>query len=389
MTRSSAQSARLEVVVIGGGISGCAAAIELQTRGARVTVVDRRQPGTGATGASGGMLTPQYESPSPTPDFLLGVKSREAWPTFAEQLEHLCGSDLTLRTDGMLVANWDSIEEEGARKTLAFHRDLGLRGDILGPDDARRHHPGVAPDPKSWLWLPDEAQLDIQRLANALTAAVQAAGGCVSSGSAVEAVRSVSGQVTGVRTEDGREFPADVVVVAAGAWSGQVGGLPRALPVRPVRGQMLRLRAPVMLPGTIVAAHRGHYLVPRADGTVLVGSTMEDVGFDPGVSVEARRTLAGAAGALIPSLGEAEVLEHWSGFRPLSSDDLPIVGPDPAIEGLFYATGAGRRGILLAPLIGRIVAELVTTGVTELEWEEFSVTRFSDHPPRTARGTEG
>lgn len=373
MSRSSSGP---RVVVIGGGISGCAVAIELRARGVDVTVVEREQPGAGATGASGGMLTPQYESPAPTPDFRLGVKGREAWPAFAERLARLCDSEWTYKAEGMLVANWDSSEEEGAWETLAFHRELGLRGDIIGPAEARRRHPGVTLEAPSWLWLPDEAQLDIQRMADGLGDAVRAAGGCVAAGSSVAAVDSSGGRVTGVRTEDGRELAADAVVVAAGAWSGALAGLPRPLPVRPVRGQMLRLRAPEPLPATIVAAHRGHYLVPRADGTVLAGSTMEDVGFDPGLSADARRTLTGAARNLVPSLDGAEVAEHWSGFRPICTDDVPILGPDPDLGGLFYATGAGRRGILLAPMMGRIVADLVAAGTTELEWEELSVSRF-------------
>jgi glycine oxidase len=373
MSRSNAGP---EVIVIGAGIFGCAAAVELRNRGVRVTVVDRGEPGAGATGASGGMLTPQYESPAPTPDFLLGVKAREAWPAFAEKLARLCESEWTFRMDGMLVANRDATEEREARETLAFHHDLGLRAEILGPEDARRRYAGLAADPPSWLWLPDEAQLDIQRLAAALADAVRAAGGCVMTGSRVEAVKSTGGRVTGVRTEDGRELAADVVVVAAGAWSNRLEGLPRPLPVRPVRGQMLRLRSPNGLPGTLIADHRGHYLVPRVDGTVLVGSTMEDVGFDDEVTDEARRMLLDMAGSLMPAMGDAPVVDRWCGFRPISADGVPILGPDPEIEGLHYATGAGRRGILLAPLVGRVVAELVTTGTTDVDWEECRVTRF-------------
>jgi glycine oxidase len=369
-------SAGPEVVVVGGGISGCAVAIELLARGAQVTVVDRRQAGRGATVASGGMLTPQYESPSPTPDFRLGVRAREAWPAFAERLERLCDQELALRADGMLVANRDEEEEEEARETLAFHVGLGLRGEILRHEEARRHHPGVAEDPVSWLWLPDEAQLDIQRLAAALTDAVRAAGGNVRAGSAVTGIESSAGRVKGVRIEDDREVPADVVVVAAGAWSDAIAGLPRPLPVRPVRGQMLRLRSPMGVPGTLVADHRGHYLVPREDGTILLGSTMEDVGFEDAVTDEARGMLLGAAGSLVPAMGNATIVERWCGFRPISADGIPILGPDPEIEGLHYATGAGRRGILLAPLVGRVVAELVTAGATDVDWEEFSVTRF-------------
>ena len=364
------------VVIIGGGIAGCAVAIELLTRGSVVTVVDRERPGRGATGASAGMLTPQYESPGPTPDFRLGVQSRLAWPGFAERLERLCGTELVHRTDGMLVANRDAEEEDAAHATLRYHHEVGLQGEVVTPAEARKVHPGVARDAPSWLWLPDEGQIDVQRLADALGTGVRAAGGDVVTGVAVERIESAASRVKGVRLTEGTVLHSDLVVVAAGAWSDQVGGLPRSLPVRPVRGQMVRLRPADPLPWTLVADHGGHYVVPRMNGTVLVGSTMEDIGFDATATVEARETLFTAGRALIPDLSGAEVVEHWCGFRPISSDGAPILGPDPDIEGLFYATGAGRRGILLAPLIGRIVADLAITGATSAEWTDFSVTRF-------------
>jgi glycine oxidase len=144
---------------------------------------------------------------------------------------------------------------------------------------------------------------------------------------------------------------------------------------------MVRLRPADPVPWTLVADHAGHYVVPRANGTVLVGSTMEDAGFDATVTAQARGGLVAAGRALIPDLGGAEIVEHWCGFRPISADNAPILGPDPDLGGLFYATGTGRRGILLAPLVGRIVAELATTGATDGEWTDFSVTRFDAPSP--------
>ncbi len=364
------------VLVVGGGIAGCAVCIDLAVRGASVTLVERNQPGVGATGASAGMLAPQYEAHHHDAAFRFGVACKDAFPGFIERVQRLASWEVGFRTDGMLVANRSRAEEDEAHQALLFQHSLGLTGDVLSPKAALRIHGGVSPDIRSWLWLPGEAQVDTQRLAVALADAVQAAGVKLVRGREVTAVSSKGSQVTGVRLDDGAHFPADQVVLAAGAWSGRLGGLPRELPVRPVRGQILRLLAGDPLPWTLVCDHAGRYLVPRINNTVLVGSTMEEVGFDDGVTEDGRELLAEAAAALIPALGEARVVEAWAGLRPISADGWPILGPDPEMEGLFYATGHGRNGILFAPLTGRAVAQLVMDGRTDVAWEAFGIHRF-------------
>ena len=366
------------VLILGGGIAGGAAALELAGRGAAVTLVDRDQPGTGATGASAGMLVPQYESGGPGPAFRFGLASKALWPGFARRLEALTQWPVGHRTDGMLVANRTPEEEEGARAALAWQREAGLAGEVLTPAEARRIHPGVSPEVRSWIWLPAEAQVDAQRLAVALAAAVLGAGGTVLAGKAAVEIRAEGGRVTAALLDDGTRVAADAVVLAAGAWSPLVRGLPRALPVRPVRGQILRLLPDSPPPWPLLADHRGRYLVPRQNGTILVGATVEDVGYDDGVTEAGRTILTEAALALFPSLEHAKVVERWAGLRPLSRDTLPVLGPEPALEGLFYATGYGRNGILFAPLAARAMADLVLDGRTDVEWEPFAVKRFPD-----------
>ena len=365
-----------EVLVIGGGISGCAVALELAAQGASVTLVEEDQPGVGATGASAGMLAPQYEAHGPDAAFHFGVACKEAYPAFVERIQGLTAWDVGLRTDGMLVVNRSPSEEEEARRDLAFHAAVGLKGEILNPEEARRIHGAVATDVHSWLWLPQEAQVDSQRLAVGLADAVQAAGVSLVRGARVTTVTSREYRATGVRLADGRELQGGSVVLAAGAWSAEIDGLPRVLPVRPVRGQMLRLAPLKPLPWTLVCDHMGRYLVPRINRTVLIGSTMEEVGYDDRVTEEGREFLAEAAASLIPALEDARIVEAWAGLRPISADSRPVVGPDPELEGLFYATGQGRNGILFAPLVGRAVAELVLTGSTEVPWETFRIERF-------------
>ena len=364
------------VVVVGGGIVGAAAAIELAGRGADVTLVESDQPGVRATGASAGMLAPQYEAPGPTPFFRLSLLARDTFPAFVERLETLADWPLAFRRDGMLVANLDASEEEAARGALAWQADAGCAGDVVGPDEALRRHPGLSPDVPSWLWLPDEAQVDAQRLAVALGSGVRAAGARLLLGRRVVRVLAAGSRVRGVRTADGGELPADVVVLAAGAWSGGIEGVPRGVPVRPVRGQMLRI-LPERVPGRpLVATHDGHYLVPRENGSVLMGSTMEEVGFDDSVTPEARLELAEHAARLVPELADAPVVERWAGLRPVSADGWPVVGPEPELEGLVYATGHGRNGILFGPLTGRIVADLVLDGSSDVPWEPFGPGRL-------------
>lgn len=368
------------VIVVGGGIAGTAVAIELATRQARVTLVDKDQPGSGATGASAGMLAPQYEAHGPDAAFRFSVACREVYPSFVSRLEALASWKMGFREDGMLVANRTPAEEEEAQKDLAFQRELGLDGRILSASEARKIHSGVSADVESWVWLPGEGQVDAQRLAVALADAAHGAGADLVRGGEVTAVEVEGGRISGVRISGSRVIRGDAVVLAAGAWARQVQGLPRELPVWPMRGQMLRLLPPEPLPWPLVCSHDGRYLVPRENGSILVGSTMEDVGFEDRVTEEGREQLAELAASLIPSLADSTLVEAWAGFRPMSADRKPILGPDPELEGLFYAAGHGRNGILYAPLVGSSVADLVLKGHTELPWEDFGVRRFLENP---------
>jgi glycine oxidase len=371
-----------KVIIIGGGIAGCSVAVELALRGASVTLVERNQPGVGATGASAGILAPQYEADASGAAFHFGVACKEAYPAFVERLQKLAAWEVGFRTDGMLVANHSKEEEEASRRELLLQEAAGLEGEILSSSDARRIHEAVSMSVHSWLWLPREAQVDSQRLAVALADAVQSAGVRLVRGTRVMALVTEGSRVTGVRLEDGVEIGAPWVVMAAGAWSGEIAAIPTYLPVRPVRGQILRLLPPRPLPWTLVCSHQGRYLVPRVNGTVLVGSTMEEVGYDDRVTEEGTETLAGAAAALLPILEEATIVEAWAGLRPISPDGWPILGPDPELDGLLYATGHGRNGILFAPLTARAVAHLILDGETNVAWEAFRIDRFTDEKRR-------
>ena len=352
----------VEVVVVGGGIAGVATALALADRGAAVNLVEAERPASAATGASAGMLAPQYESPGLGPLYRLGVRSRALWPEFARRLSDRAGQELTIRWDGMLVANLSAAEEDDARASIRWQDEAGQRAELLSPDDARELEPSLSPGVRSWLWLPDEGQVDAQQLVEIFDAALRATELRYLPGTRVRELMVDAGGVGGVVLEDGRTLIADRVVLAAGAWTPDIGGVPRALPVRPVRGQMLRLPEG---PGLrrLVANHHGRYIVPRSDGSVLAGSTMEEAGFDRSITEEGRRAILETARSMVPGLGDAPS-EHWADLRPLTPDSHPILGPDPDLEGLHYATGHGRNGILLGPITGDVVADLVLEGST-------------------------
>lgn len=372
-----------DVLVVGAGVAGCSVALELLDRGVSVTVLDPDAVGP-STRAAAGMLTARYECVDDAAMLRLGMWSRALHPRFLARVEELAGADLGLRADGMLVANRDVGAEEESREMIRWQAEAlgtaesGPEPRILPPEEAASRHSWASREMESYLWLPGEAQVDAQALAAALPEAVGAAGGEVRRGpaAAVRAVSSDGGRVAGVVTRSGERRAAGAVVLAAGAWSRRVGGLPRRVPVRPVRGQILRLDPADEPPAPLLADHRGRYAVPREDGTVVAGSTMEEVGFEASVTEEGRSSIRRAVGALAPPLREAPAVEEWAGLRPISGDDRPILGPDPDLDGLHYATGYGRNGVLLAPAAAVTVADLLLDGETERDWSPFGPGRF-------------
>lgn len=370
----------LETVVIGAGIAGFSAALALWERGAAVTVVETGRPGGGATGASAGMVTAQYESYRPTPLFRLCVESRARYPDFAAKVEELSGRDLGVRWDGILVANFSEKEHEDAVAAAAWQREAGLEAEVLEPGRAQEIQAGVTSAALSYLWFPGEGQLDSQELAAALGEAIAHTGIRLITDNGAARIRSEGGVVTGVVMADGRSLEADRVVLAAGAWSSAIAGLPRPLPIRPIRGQMLRFAPGVVALGRVVGNHAGRYLVPRGDGSILAGSTMEDVGFDRSITEDGTRVIHEGVSQLVPDLSGQRPIERWAGLRPVSADGLPVIGTDPELEGLVYATGFGRYGITVAPLAGSVVAELAVSGESWFDCESYRPDRFSDVP---------
>ena len=347
-----------DVLVVGGGAIGLATARALAVTGRRVTVIERGRPGQEATRAAGGMLSPLAESPGPGPFLRLGLDSLALWPSFAAGLEEETGLNLDLRTEGKLLLALDTPAAEQLRGRWEWTRREGFATDWLEGAALREREPNATSAAVAGLHLEGDGQVDNRALADALVRSTAA--GCVlMPGAPARALLTANGRVRGVQTEDGSEHPADVVVLAAGAWSGQLSGLPRPLPVRPVKGQMIALAPGTEVVRTTVATE-ACYLIPRGAGSsVWVGATSEEAGFSRGTTPEARTALRRAAAQAVPALAEAPVLEAWDGFRPGTPDGLPVLGPDPDLRGLIHATGHFRNGILLTPVTAELIVRCV------------------------------
>lgn len=365
-----------DIVVIGAGLIGCSAARLLAHAGFRVLLVDRGRPCREASWAAGGMLAAHYEADHGGPFLELCLRSRAMYPDFVAALRDETGIDAELVAEGTVVP---ALTEEDGRQLeamLSAQPRGGLRVERLDAAAVRRREPGIHQDCLWGLYLPDDVRVDNRRLCDAVVASLEARRVPFLLGRPVRAVLHRGGAVTGVRLAGGEEISTGAVVVAAGAWSGELDGLPRPIPVEPRRGQIVFLGLPA---GAIrhVVAHIGVYLVPRAGGHVVVGATVERVGFDTRVTAEGIASLLTKAQRVVPQVGDAEFLDAWAGLRPAAPDDLPILGPDPEVRGLIYATGHFRSGILLAPATAQIVVEAVTSKTPSALLRPFRPDRFA------------
>jgi len=346
-----------DVAVIGGGVIGLAIAWRAAGRGLRVCVLERGELGAGASRVAAGMLAPVTEADAGELALLgLGLRSAREWPAFAAELEQAAGADPGLRRSGALVVARDRDEAEALDRELALRLELGLDVQRLLPSAARRLEPALAPTVRLALDVAGDHSADPRAVVPALAEAARRAGVTLRTGTAVQRIESRGGVVTGVRLAGGEVVRAAQVVVAAGAWSGAIEGLPR-IPLRPVKGQILRLRDPAG--GGLVARivrFDGGYLVPRGDGRYVLGATMEERGFDTTVTAGGLYELLRDAGELVPGVHEMVVEEMSAGLRPATPDNAPVLGPAEELAGLHWATGHHRNGILLAPVTADLVA---------------------------------
>ncbi|HQY62902.1 MAG TPA: glycine oxidase ThiO [Polyangiaceae bacterium] len=346
----------MKVIVIGGGIMGLATALELRARGAAVTLLERAVVGAEASSAAGGILGAQMEA-HVGPDLLDFVRARDAYPNFARDLEERTGVHVGYRRCG-IVKLVDDVP--AARALLDAQLALGLRAELLLDAAVREAEPEISPERRAALFFPDDAQIDPRALLRALSAACARAGVEVRVGALVTGLL-LEGEVCRGVSLGAESLAADAVVLAAGSWASLVPGVPLSLPkVTPARGQIVALEERPPRTRRIVF-HATGYVVPRGDGRVLCGSTLEHVGYTKDVTAKGVVDILGAACAAVPSLGTASVSDFWSNFRPYVAEGGPLVGPSP-VPGLFLATGHYRNGILLAHDTALRVASAVLGG---------------------------
>ncbi len=377
-TDYSITSRRPTVAIIGAGVVGLGIGWRLAGR-ATVTVFDRGKAGSGASHAAAGMLAACCEAePGEEALIALGRESQARWPAFAEELLRTSGIDVELRREGILHLALTADDQAEIAQRLEFQRQLDLPLEWLSAAATRAREPHLAGKIAGALFSPEDHQVDNRKLVQALRVAAEAAGATICEHRPVKEIVVQGGRAKGVLLQDETVAAADIVVLAAGAWSRGIAGLPpdRRPPVRPLKGQVLTLRMDAAAPliSHVVWAP-GAYMVPRRDGRLIVGATVEEKGFDETMTAGGVLTLLEAAWRAVPAVEELPIEEMCVGHRPGSRDDAPILGRGP-LEGLFYATGHHRNGILLAPVTADAMARLILDDMVEPAIKPFCLERF-------------
>jgi glycine oxidase len=347
-------TASWDVIIVGGGAIGAACARELALDGRRVLVVDRGGDIGQAWRAAGGMLAPQIEADADDTLLSLGLAARDKYTGLAAALRETTGIDLGLWQDGIARVAAEQTDAAAVQARVAWQQRQGLPCEWLDAGEVHHRWPWIGPVLGA-LWAPLDGALDPVRLVEALLADATRLGATLVT-DRIRRLEITHGVVAGVSGETARYF-APAVVLAAGAWSPQIEGLPRRLPIQPVRGQMAALSWPPDMRRAIVY-QKDSYILARGAEAVL-GSTMEYAGFRPEVTPGGMAQIFSATVTLCPALARGKVRRSWAGLRPVTPDSLPIIGPEPKLPGLWYATGHGRNGILLAGLTGSLVARLI------------------------------
>lgn len=378
-----------DVVVVGAGVIGLACGWRAAQRGRSVLAIDRASPGAGASGVAAGMLAPVTEAAFGEQGLLeLNLESARLWPRFAAEVEDASGQEIGYASTGAIVVAADADEARELRRLHEFKRSLGLDAEWLSGRQCRALEPGLAPRVAGGILAPGDAYVDPPALVRALAGALVRAGGEIAAETEAAEILTLDGAVTGVGTPAGEIF-AGSVVIAAGAWSGALSH-PEAPPVRPVKGQVLELRVPAgaRRPASRLIRTPSCYLVSRGDGRVTLGATVEERGFDGAVTAGGLHELLEAAREVLPDVDELELVEARAGLRPGTPDNLPVIGAG-ATDGLIWATGHHRNGVLLAPLTGAAVAGLLTGEPVPRWGEHCSPLRFGVNPEEVAAPIAG
>lgn len=368
-----------EFAIIGAGVAGLSIGWRLAKSGVNVCIFERDTAGHGATHAAAGMLAPSSEVAFEEDALLrLGLKSLALYPDFVAELEQDSGLSVDYRDEGTLLVGLDADDATKLEHTHAYRVKCGLSAEKLDAQQARELEPGLAPGLQSALYIASDHQVDPRRLSAALAEAFRRAGGQLIERCAVASIECAGDAVRALTTANGERVACENILVAAGAWAQKITGLPPGiLPrVRPVRGQMLAvaLGEPALCRHVIRAPDA--YLVPKSDGRLLIGGTMEERGFNPSPTAGGVFELLRGAWETLPGIYDQDLLDIWTGFRPVSLDNLPVLGPS-ALDGLWLAVGHGRNGILLTPITAERSAEAILSGTLPEDLRGFTSARFA------------
>src|SRR3984893_6564837 len=370
-----------DVVIAGGGLIGGAIALELALAGMRVGVFDQGEPGREASWAGAGILSPAPENPATIPLVPLGKASMVLYPEFVARVEEISGEDVGFRAKGALEALFSRDTARELSTHVALHHGLGLKAEAISAEDARELEPALSPEVEAAVLRPDEASVDNRALTQAVLNAARKSGAEIYARREAHGIWRGKQRCAGLLLEH-EKVSAKWTIIAAGSFSASIAGVDTYAPVCPAKGQMVSLRGQRLKIDRVLWSDK-IYLVPRNDGLILAGATVEYVGFDKRVTAGALEKIIGGAIELAPDLAHARVEETWAGLRPDSPDHLPILGPAD-IDGLLIATGHFRSGILLTPITARLIREWVTEQRVSVDWERFSPLRFAQARKQTS-----
>lgn len=364
---------KYDAVVAGGGLIGASIAFELAQAGLHVGVFDAREPGREASWASAGIISPAPEGPAMIPLVALSKASAAIYPKFIKAVEEASLQNVEYRPDGAVEVFWEGDVREEISTLLAVYHGVGLRAEALTGERAKELEPGLMEEVQGGVLRPDESSLDNRALTQATLEAAKRKGVEIFAGNGATGIWKQGRRCKGLQLTSGN-VEAKWTIIAAGCFSAKIEGAAPYAPVSPAKGQMAVLRCEAVNIQHVLWSEN-IYLVPRNDGRILAGSTVERIGFDHDVTAGGMRKIMNGAIELVPRLAKARIEETWAGLRPDSPDHLPILGPTD-VEGLLLATGHFRSGILLAPLTAQLMREWITTQKVSADWERFSPMRF-------------
>jgi glycine oxidase len=367
---------RCDAAIAGGGVIGGAIALELARAGLRVALFDRQQPGREASWASAGILSPAPENPGMVAMVPLGKASLALYPEYIAEVEEISGMSTGFRPKGTLEALFSRDTKAELSTIIALHHGMGLRAEPLRAADARELEPALSEEVEAAVLRPDEGSVDNRALTAAILGAAQRSGAEVFPGYGAKAIWREGNRCAGLILQNEKKVEARWTIIAAGCFSATIEGIAPYAPVRPAKGQMTALRGEDLKIERVLWSEK-IYLVPRNDGRILAGATVEYAGFDKQTTAGGIEKILSAAIDLAPGLANARIEETWAGLRPDSPDHLPILGPTD-LDGLLLATGHFRSGILLTPITARLMREWITEQRVSVDWDRFSPMRFQD-----------